>query len=161
MSVPGKREQRGNAGRHSQDGLFLVIYTMCVLTLTRVGISSRRPPHGLEAAPPAPPPRPKRRRSPLGHAEAAPPAEPATASVGRSKGNAEWSGALSHGCGAVARSQLPEDYTRTQRWRATRVQPKVHSFGDVGRIGRICTTRAPGGPDSASQGQQCHGEYPA
>ena len=83
MSVPGKREQTGNAGRHSQDGLFLVIYNMCVLTLTRVGISSRRPPHGLEAAPPAPPPRPKRRRSPLGHAEAAPPAEPATASVGQ------------------------------------------------------------------------------
>ena len=102
MSVPGKREQVGNAGRHSQDGLYLVIGTMCVLTLTRVGISSRRPHHGLEAAPPAPPPRPKRRRSPLGHAEAAPPAEPATASVGRSKAHAEWSGAMSHGCGKVS-----------------------------------------------------------
>ena len=34
--------------------------------------------HALEAAPPAPSPRTKRRRSPLGHAEAAPPAEPAT-----------------------------------------------------------------------------------
>ena len=34
--------------------------------------------HGLEAAAPAPPPRTKRRRSPLGRAEAAPPAEPAS-----------------------------------------------------------------------------------
>ena len=33
------------------------------------------------------------------HAEPAPPAEPATASVGRSKGNADWSRALSHACG--------------------------------------------------------------
>ena len=101
MSVPGKREQTGNAGRHSQDGLFLVIYNMCVLTLTRVGISSRRPPHGLEAAPPAPPPRPKRRRSPLGQAEAAPPAAPATASVGNEV-RAEVSGAISYGCGKVS-----------------------------------------------------------
>ena len=59
-------------------------------------------PHGLEAAPPAPPPRPKRRRSPLGHAEAVPPAEPATASVGRSKAHAEWSGAMSHGYDKVS-----------------------------------------------------------
>ena len=102
MSVPGKREQMGNAGRHSQDGLYLVIGTMCVLTLTRVGISSRRPPPRTWDAPPTPPPRPKRRRSPLGHAEAAPPAEPATASVGRSKAHAEWSGAACQDCSNVA-----------------------------------------------------------
>ena len=49
----GTNGERRAAQSHSQGGLYLVIGTMCVLTLTRVGISSRRPPTDLyEAAEP-------------------------------------------------------------------------------------------------------------
>eukprot|EP00964_Phaeocystis_antarctica_P011288 scaffold6227_cov67-Phaeocystis_antarctica.AAC.4 len=62
------------------------------------------------------------------------------------------------------RRRTDEDHARTPRWRATAESPlpvRRRRVRPCTRIGRICTTRAPGGPDSASQGPQCHGQCSA
>ena len=56
---------------------------------------------------------------------------------------------------AVARSQIPEDYTRTQRWRA-RAKTSLLSQTSL-----KCTTWTPGESDSTLPDPRGHGEYPA
>ena len=63
----------------------------------------------------------------------------------------------------VARSQIPEDPTRTQRWpaRAKTALPGRSRAVRSGRIGRKCTTRTPSVPDRTSPSPRGYGECPA
>ena len=65
---------------------------------------------------------------------------------------------------AVARSQIPGDYTRTQRWRTgakTSLPGRKWLVRQCGQTSLKCTTCAPGESGSTLRGPRVYGEYPA
>ena len=65
---------------------------------------------------------------------------------------------------AMARSQIPEDYTRTQRWRTgakTSLPGRKWLVRQCGQTSLKCTTCAPGESGSTLRGPRVYGEYPA